>query len=182
MSLPTLLIAPTTSSNGIILEIPARAMSAANTAFAAPIALRFIQGHSTSPATGSHTSPSMFLTAIAAALNEAAGDAPQSSASAAAAIADAEPISAWHPPSAPEMLALRAIITPTAPAANKPLTRSLSVNPCFSLHITSTAGSTPLAPAVGAATIRPIEAFTSATARAAAQICAMSLPIFAFSA
>ena len=84
----------------------------------------------------------MFLTAIAAALNEAAGDAPQSSASAAAAIADAEPISAWHPPSAPEMLA----------------------------------------PAVGAATIRPIEAFTSATARAAAQICAMSLPIFAFSA
>ena len=114
MSLPTLRIAPTTSSNGIILEIPARAMSAANTAFAAPIALRFIQGHSTSPATGSHTSPSMFLTAIADALNEAAGDAPQSSASAAAAIADAEPISAWHPPSAPEMLALRAIITPTA--------------------------------------------------------------------
>ena len=121
----------------------------------------------------------MFLRAIAAASRHALGLAPQSSANAAAAIAAPEPTSAWHPPAAPEMLAFFAIMIPTAPAVNSPFTRSLSVNPCFSLHITSTAGSTPLAPAVGVATILPIEALTSVTAIAAAQIFAISVPIFA---
>ena len=48
-----------TSSQGIPPSSPARAMSAQDMALTAPITLRFTQGTSTSPATGSHTSPSL---------------------------------------------------------------------------------------------------------------------------
>ena len=46
---------------------PARAMSATLTAFTAPMTLRFTQGTSTRPATGSQTSPIRFFSAIATA-------------------------------------------------------------------------------------------------------------------
>ncbi len=58
-------MASITSSQGMPPSSPARAMSAQDMALTAPITLRFTQGTSTSPATGSHTSPSTFCSAMA---------------------------------------------------------------------------------------------------------------------
>ena len=94
MALPTAAIASTTSSTGITLSIPANAISAATIAWAAAPALRFTQGTSTSPATGSHTNPNIFFKAIATACPTCLGLPPYSSTAAPAAIAAAEPHSA----------------------------------------------------------------------------------------
>ena len=51
-------IASMTSSTGMRLVMPATAMFAALTALTAPMTLRLTHGTSTSPATGSQTSPS----------------------------------------------------------------------------------------------------------------------------
>ena len=56
---------------------------------------------------GSHTRPIMFVSALLAAAKHCAGVPPMSSTDAAAAIAAAEPTSAWQPPSAPDTVALR---------------------------------------------------------------------------
>ena len=101
---PILYIAFITSSGGITLSTPAKAISAAAIAFDAPAAFLFMHGTSTSPATGSHESPSMFLSAIAIAFAACLALPPNSSTSAAAAIPLAEPTSAWHPPAAPEIV------------------------------------------------------------------------------
>ena len=61
MESPTHFMASMASSAGIKLPMPASAISAAKSACTAAPPLRFMQGTSTSPATGSHTSPSMFL-------------------------------------------------------------------------------------------------------------------------
>ena len=174
---PTLFIAATTSSNGMRLSTPERARSAESTAFAAPIAFRLMQGHSTSPATGSHTRPITFLSAIAAACSACAGLPPESSTSAAAAMAAPVPVSAWQPPSAPLMLAPQAMSMPTAPAVRSPAQSAASLQPRDSAAVSSTPGRMPLAPAVGAATMRPMDAFTSTTAMLAATACAMGSPI-----
>ena len=83
-----------TSSVGMRDSIPARASSAAESAFIAPATLRLTHGTSTSPATGSHTRPIMFFSAIASACAICCGLPPCRYTSAAADIAAAEPISA----------------------------------------------------------------------------------------
>ena len=94
------------------------------------------------------------------------GVPPNSSTAALAAIAAADPISAWHPPSAPATVAFRAIIDPTIEAFSRALASSASLKPCCSCNVSNTAGITPADPAVGAATIRPIAALVSRTATA----------------
>ena len=101
-----------TSSTGMRLSIPASAISAAEIAFTAPMTLRLTHGTSTRPATGSHTRPIRFLSAIATAWPICSFVPPRSDTSAPAAMADAVPISAWQPPAAPEMLARYAITAP----------------------------------------------------------------------
>lgn len=91
---PTLRIASMTSSTGMADEIPASESSAAVSAFIAPMALRLTQGTSTSPATGSHISPMRFFSAMATAFAICASLPPCRKTSAAAAMADALPISA----------------------------------------------------------------------------------------
>ena len=91
---PTDFIAWIHSSTGILLSIPARAISAAVKAMDTPETLRLIQGIYTKPATGSHTSPSWFLMAMAQAWPAWVGVPPHSSTRAAAAMEEAEPHSA----------------------------------------------------------------------------------------
>ena len=79
-------------------------------------------------------------------------------------MAEAAPISAWHPPSAPEMDALVAITWPKPAATYRHWIIVSSESPSRSCRGSSTAGMTPLAPAVGAATINPMVALTSSTA------------------
>ena len=83
-------------------------------------------------------------------------------------MAEAEPTSAWQPPSAPEREASFSITRPIPPAVKNARTRASSLAPFSAATVNRTAGSTPQAPAVGAATIRPMQALTSATERAAA--------------
>ena len=71
---------------------------------------------------------------------------------------DAEPHSAWHPPSAPEMEAVCAITIPKAPAVKIDITISLLANPLSSYMDTKHPGRIPQEPAVGVATILPIAA------------------------
>ena len=52
---------------GISCVMPARDISAATSAIATPEAFRFWHGYSTRPPTGSHTSPSMFISTVEAA-------------------------------------------------------------------------------------------------------------------
>ena len=91
---PTVYTASSISSNGISCRTPERAISAAIVAFATPAALRFWQGYSTSPPTGSQTRPSIFIRTVDAAARDCSGDPPISSTVADAAIADAIPTSA----------------------------------------------------------------------------------------
>ena len=75
----------------------------------------------------------------------------------------AVPTSAWQPPAAPLMPEFSATTTPMAEATSRASSICRSVRPYCSCRAMSTPGSTPEAPAVGAATIRPIEALTSST-------------------
>ena len=86
------------------------------------------------------------------------------STAAAAAMAEAAPTSAWHPASAPATEAFRIRRYPTAPAVYRPFKISSSDRSYSSWRASRTPGTTPEEPAVGAATITPIEAFTSRTA------------------
>ena len=133
---------------------------------AAAVALRFWQGTSTRPPTGSHTSPMSEESAFAAASRACAGVPPAISTAAAAAMAAAAPISAWQPPSAPDTVALRAMRYPTAPAASSPRRSAAASRPRSCSRASSTPGTTPAEPAVGAATMRPMDAFVSSTASA----------------
>ena len=161
---PTDLRAETTSSNGSGFSTPERASCAALTALATPMALRFWQGYSTSPRTGSQTRPSRLPIAVEAASRASSGVPPRSSTRAAAAIAEADPTSAWQPPSAPETEALRARRAPTALAHHRASTTCSSVAPTASPTARRQPGTTPADPAVGAATITPIVAERSRTA------------------
>lgn len=82
--------------------IPASAICADENAIIAPETFRLMHGISTKPATGSQTRPNMDFKVMAAASAHIPGVPPHSSVTAAAAIAAADPHSAWHPPSAPE--------------------------------------------------------------------------------
>ena len=154
------------SSAGMTVEQPASASSAETKATATAEALRFTHGTSTSPATGSQTSPSRFWIADATAQDACAGVPPASSTIAAAAIAAAEPVSAWQPPSAPATDARFSITSPTAAAVNMLITTARSSQPSSSRIVSSAAGRMPQEPAVGAATMRPMAALSSETASA----------------
>ena len=78
---------------------------------------------------GSHTRPSMFASAMPAASRHMAGVPPMSSTAMLAAMALAEPTSAWQPPSAPATVALRAMICPTAAALTRPALSISSSSP-----------------------------------------------------
>jgi len=91
---PTSPMASMTSSTGIRLSMPARAMSAAAMALTAPMTFRFTHGTSTRPATGSHTRPIRFFRAIATAWHICSPVPLRRYTSAPAAMADALPISA----------------------------------------------------------------------------------------
>ena len=85
---------------------------------------------------------------------------------AAAAMAAALPHSAWQPPVAPAKEARSAITMPMLPATTSPRASVSSLSwQCF-FSEKNTPGSTPLAPAVGAATMRPMAALHSPTAMA----------------
>ena len=168
MAAPTSAIASMTSSAGICPTTPASAMSAADTAFTAPITLRLMQGSSTSPATGSQTRPSRLVSAIANASAQASAVPPFRSVRAAAAMPLAAPTSAWQPPSAPASVA-RAATTWPNPAATYKARQTASSSAAPDRHSgSSTAGSTPQLPAVGAATMRFMQALHSAVLRASA--------------
>ncbi len=145
---------------------PASASSAEVKAFATPIAFRLTHGISTRPATGSQTRPSTFASAVATAFPIIRGVPPASSTTAAAAIAAAEPHSAWQPPSAPARHALFAITMPTAEAVKRDITQARSDSFLSACMVRTAAGRIPLLPAVGAATMRPMEAFSSEIASA----------------
>ena len=146
--------------------MPASASSAATKAPATPEALRLMQGISTRPATGSHTRPRMFFKVMATAWAACRGLPPASSTMAAAAMAAALPHSAWQPPWAPATLALAVMTMPTALAVNSAITQSRSVQPRSCCMVSTAAGRMPQLPAVGAATTRPMAAFSSLTASA----------------
>ena len=127
-----------------------------------------MQGISTSPATGSHTSPSWLLMAMAQASAHCPGEPPISSARAAAAMAEALPHSAWQPPSAPAMVARWAITMPKAPAVKRLITAASRVHLPSASRDATVPGNIPQEPAVGAATMRPMAALFSLTASARA--------------
>ena len=114
---------------------------------------------------------------IAAASKLISGVPPISSTTAPDAIAAAEPHSAWHPPSAPEKVAFIPIIIPIAEAANNPVISSSSVLFNNSPALKITAGNIPHEPAVGHATILPIEPLTSEDDIAIAIAVTIPLPI-----
>src|SRR5262249_55378815 len=91
---PIFTIASTTSSIGMTLSTPARAVCAPVRASIAVNPLRTTQGTSTSPATGSQARPSVFWSVSAAACTDILGVPPSRNASAPAAIAAPTPCSA----------------------------------------------------------------------------------------
>lgn len=76
----------------------------------------------------------------------------------------AEPPSAWQPPTSAANVQRVAINTPMRPPASSALAISSSDNFISSAMAITAAGSAAQAPAVGAATITPIELFTSISA------------------
>ena len=99
-----------------------------------------------------------------------------SCAKAAAAMAAAEPTSAWQPPSAPATLALRESSMPTAAAHQSACWTSFSPVPRASPAEMTHPGTTPEEPAVGAATMTPMVAFCSRTAMARVTACVSGAP------
>ena len=84
----------------------------------------------------------------------------------------AAPTSAWQPPSAPASVARAATICPN-PAATYSARQTASSSAAPARHSgSSTAGKTPQLPAVGAATMRFMQALHSAVFSASAMTCA----------
>ena len=83
-----------------------------------------------------------------------------------AAMPQAAPHSAWHPPTAPAMDAFSAITLPMAPAVKRAQVMSYMEALVSSATAERTAGTMPQEPAVGQATMRYIFALASAVAMA----------------
>ena len=150
------------SSTGMQEPMPARAISAEEKAMTTPPALRFTQGISTRPATGSQTRPSWLAMATAQASAHCEGVPPDSSTMAAAVMPAALPHSAWQPPWAPAMQAFLAMTIPKAAAVNMLMTTSLRSMPLSSMRVRRQPGMMPQLPA----TMRPMEALQPDTERA----------------
>ena len=142
------------------------AKSEAVTAWIAKKGFRLTQGISTNPQTGSQVSPKMFFRASATELIIWETFPPRIWVNAAAAIADATPHSAWHPPTAPARAILLETNLPTSPAVIRAFICSPSFILLSSAYATKTAGTIPQEPAVGQATIVPIRKFCSLVASA----------------
>lgn len=98
---------------------PCSASEAAETALIAPSPLRSMQGTCTKPLTGSHVMPRWCSSAISAAFSTWALVPPSAAHRPAAAIAEAEPTSAWQPSSAPEIEAFSLTMPPIAAAVSR---------------------------------------------------------------
>ena len=173
---PTRSMASAASSKGTGALMPASESCVAVNAQATPMAFRFWQGTSTRPPMGSHARPSRLPRAMEEALSACSGVPPSICASAAAAMAAAEPTSAWQPPSAPATLALRESSMPTAAAHQSACWMSFSPVPRASPAEMTHPGTTPEEPAVGAATMTPMVAFCSRTAMARVTACVSGAP------
>ena len=123
------IVGPTGAGKTTLVNLMMRFRLRAFMARIAATALRSMQGICTSPAMGSHVSPRWCSMAISAAASIWSSPISKSSASAPAAIEHAEPISAWHPHSAPLMEAFVLITSPISPPAASARTICSSVNP-----------------------------------------------------
>ncbi len=119
------------------------------------------QGTSTRFATGSQIMPRMFCSARDAAATACPVLPFASVTNAAAAIPEPAPHSAWQPPVSAAKVAWAAMKTPIMPAASIPFVISSSDKPMSLAAPMQAPGNPPHAPAVGAATITPIELFVS---------------------
>ncbi|MNN39192.1 hypothetical protein D3C81_1532220 [compost metagenome] len=113
---------------------------------------------------------------MATASADCSGVPPASSTTAPAAIAEAEPTSAWHPPAAPEIKDWFAMTIPIAPEVNRKRTIISRLTPSSGANPNKHPGITPQAPAVGVATIVPIAALTSLVAIARLTAFSILLP------
>mmetsp|Transcript_45987 Transcript_45987/g.73972 ORF Transcript_45987/g.73972 Transcript_45987/m.73972 type:complete len:213 (+) Transcript_45987:25-663(+) len=119
------------------------------------------QGASTRLAMGSQVIPNEFCNASDAAPRACFVSPPAMVVIAAAAIPDPAPHSAMHPPISAAKVACFAIITPTMPATRRARATSTSSFPSCSATARMVPGHAPQEPAVGAATMTPIELLTS---------------------
>ena len=120
MSAPVWRIVSIAASSGTrCTPSPRIARLAADTALIAPRPLRSMQGTCTRPRTGSQVMPRWCSSAISAAFSIWAGVPPSTAQRPAAAIAAAEPTSAWQPASAPEIEALYFTSPPIAAAVSR---------------------------------------------------------------
>ena len=109
----------------------------------------------------------LLASARVAACTQARALPPSSSVTAAAAIAALEPISAWHPPALPEMCIFAGDGLTDARGEHERHHQRLVADAEVVGHAEERApGTVPAEPAVGAATIRRIRAFSSFTAMA----------------
>ena len=139
-------------------------------ALAAAITFLPRQGTSTRFATGSQISPIMLCSASDAAVSACSREPPARVTMPAAAIAAAEPPSAWQPPTSAANDHGVQINTPINPAAKSARAIASSSSCIDSATVITAAGKAAQAPAVGAATITPIELFTSMSAVVASTI------------
>ena len=123
--------------------------------------LRPRQGTSTRLATGSQIRPSMFCRAIEAAARPCSGVPPAISTRAAAAMPEPAPHSAWQPAFSAAKVERVAMKVPIRPAVRSPRVRVSSSRPSTFAAPSTEPGTAPQAPAVGAATITPMELLTS---------------------
>ena len=136
-------------------------MFAQETAFVAAITFLPRHGASTLFPMGSQINPSTFCKANEAAERDCAKLPLAIPTNAAAAIPEPEPHSAIHPPTSAANVACAAIKTPISPAASIALTISSSDSSNEVAIPMIAPGKAPQDPAVGAATITPMELFTS---------------------
>lgn len=125
---PTSYILCIVSSNGIIGSNPRSTIFADVIALDTAATFLLMHGISVNPPTGSQTNPNMFCNARDAARNPYSTVPPNISITAAAAIALAEPFSAWHPATSAPNVASLAINAPTNPAASNPFSITASSN------------------------------------------------------
>ena len=160
----------TTSSNGITSAKPAKAMLAQARALVAAITFLPRHGTSTRLATGSQIRPSMLCSAMEAAASDCSRVPSARVTRPAAAIAAADPPSAWQPPTSAANDQADVMKIPIRPAASNARAIASSSRPRLRATTITAAGRAAQAPAVGAATITPIELFTSIRAVVASTI------------
>mmetsp|Transcript_23424 Transcript_23424/g.68426 ORF Transcript_23424/g.68426 Transcript_23424/m.68426 type:complete len:243 (-) Transcript_23424:1071-1799(-) len=159
--LPTLSIARITSSSGTTAVKSDNAMLAQERALLAASTFLPRHGASTRLPMGSQVMPKAFCSARDAAARACSFDPPARLTMAAAAMLEPAPHSAMHPPTSAAKVASRWMNTPISPATKNASQTWRSVDPRESATAKTAPGQAPQDPAVGAATIKPIEDLTS---------------------